>query len=578
MFVFPPRLKTQGAVAMVGALALGACSDSTARTDLRPEGPPDVLAVLVLSDAVGGLYETATYCRPNDEKRPTLVGLPDFTTTNVCDDDPSVPADIAEAAPGGWYVRIMFDELLDPTIEKLIPILDELGQPTGTFIGSLEDSQPVTLECQGVDDAFHPVPYDGYYSPSGNAVTWPVGPSLVIKPLDPTIVPVASDCRVTIKADLIKDKEGIAVPSDQLGPFVFKTQPVSIVGTFPSDGGTVNTDQMWLFDYELDFNTVIDPATFTVPDDVTVEPNLGMIAETYTDGPFGFIFAAWTPGTDFTVTIKPDAKVSDACGKETTVRNELGSETATFSTRPFTLLSVTPAQGTGIAPSRLIRIDFNTPIDCASTATCSLQPSEYTVTPAIQNMVLTSETGDRGTIFVLGDYQLNTEYTFTINAGATVRDYYDTTDLAIEAAQTIKFTTAGALALTASTVTCTAAGFCAFAGGVLTKFDAAANGRVQLTFNSNMKGSTLTADEFTFTTADGTPVAGVTVGATTGTAVRVDAAALAAGNYKFTLKAGATIEDNLGNVYTQAADRVINFSVEVDDSVPPPHLCLGQTP
>ena len=68
--------RTHGVVAAtLGALGLGlaGCDDATQDTDLRSEGPPDVLAVLVLTDASFQLYETATYCRPNDEKRPGLV-------------------------------------------------------------------------------------------------------------------------------------------------------------------------------------------------------------------------------------------------------------------------------------------------------------------------------------------------------------------------------------------------------------------------------------------------------------------------------------------------------------------------
>src|SRR5438093_3799269 len=107
--------------ATAGVLALGACSDPVQRTDLRPEGPPEVLAVLVQNDPVGGVLESATYCAPGDEKRPGLVGLPDFTSHQICPDDLSQGAtEVTDAWPDGWYVRIMFDELLDPNIEQLI--------------------------------------------------------------------------------------------------------------------------------------------------------------------------------------------------------------------------------------------------------------------------------------------------------------------------------------------------------------------------------------------------------------------------------------------------------------------------
>ncbi len=588
MFVFSPRRWTPGAVATtVAALALVACDDPTARTDLRPEGDPEVLAVLVLTDSISGLLETATYCAPNDPNRPTLVGLPDFTTTNVCDDDPSVPAMMAEAAPGTWYVRIMFDELLDPSIEELIPVLDDDDQPTGQFIGSLAASQPVTLRCEGVDGAMHDVDYDGYYSPSGNNVTWPLGPSLVIRPLDPTVVPVASSCEVAIKANTVKDKTGNFVPAGQAGPFTFRTQPVTVIGTFPADGAVVASDFLFLNDYEVDFNTAIDDTTFTIPEDVTIAPAPADPASTgtYAAGNLGFIFTDFIPGTEFTVTFNENAMVTDLCGKETPLRVETGTDNmVTFSTQPFRLLSVTPAQGTGILPSRKIRLDFNTPIDVTS-----IDPAtEISVTPAIANLSLATISpaagGDGGTVVVNGRYQLNTEYTFTLKAGATIRDLYDSTDFVVAADQTVKFTTAGMIALTAQSPANAA---------TVTKATATSAVTVRLTFSTEVDPISVTPDEFTFTTAAGQPVLGAVVqlppppvppapptAPTTSIGFGTGLASLPAGSYVFTFKAGATVTDFLGNTYTQAADRVIPFTVA---ETPPPSggeefLCLGQTP
>src|SRR3954463_8940188 len=102
--------RTHGVVAAtLGVLVAGACSDPTQGTDLRPEGPPDVLAVLVATDAASQLAETATYCRADDAKRPGLVGLPDFTTSQICPDDGTDAEMVADAYPDGWYVRVMFD-------------------------------------------------------------------------------------------------------------------------------------------------------------------------------------------------------------------------------------------------------------------------------------------------------------------------------------------------------------------------------------------------------------------------------------------------------------------------------------
>ena len=99
------------------------------------------------------------------------VGLPDFTLTSICDEDPSKPAAmVANAYPDGWYVRVMFDELLDPDVEELIEILDpDTGDGTDTFTGSIANTQPVILECESVAGGFIEVPYDGYYSPAGNS-------------------------------------------------------------------------------------------------------------------------------------------------------------------------------------------------------------------------------------------------------------------------------------------------------------------------------------------------------------------------------------------------------------------------
>src|SRR3954463_15188653 len=143
--------RTYGVVAAtLGVLVAGACSDPTQDTDLRPEGPPDVLAVLVMTDASSQLKESATYCKPNDPKRPGLVGLPDATTSQVCPDDGSAVDELTNAYPDGWYVRIMFDELLDPSVETLTEVLDENGMGTDTFTGSIATTHPVKLECQSV--------------------------------------------------------------------------------------------------------------------------------------------------------------------------------------------------------------------------------------------------------------------------------------------------------------------------------------------------------------------------------------------------------------------------------------------
>ncbi len=135
--------------------------------------------------------------------------------------------------------RACSTRLLDPEIETLEPILDAMGNKTDNNTGSLATTQPVSLQCRDVNNNLVDVDYDGYYSPSGNAVTWPLGPSLVIKPLDPTIVPVESECQVTVK-EIVRDKDGNAVPADQRGPFKFKIAPASVIGVSPTAKGVID--------------------------------------------------------------------------------------------------------------------------------------------------------------------------------------------------------------------------------------------------------------------------------------------------------------------------------------------------
>jgi hypothetical protein len=144
----------------------------------------------------------------------------------VCQDDLKAGADeVTDVVPVGWYVRLQFDELLNPSIEDLLPI----GNDTGTFKGSLASSQPVTITCGGVDIA-----YDGYYNPSGNSYTWPVGPSLFIAPDDTSMIAAGTECQVSLKPDVVADKDGNHVPADQLGPYKFKIADLKLASTDPA--------------------------------------------------------------------------------------------------------------------------------------------------------------------------------------------------------------------------------------------------------------------------------------------------------------------------------------------------------
>jgi len=265
------RLLTQGAAVLLGACAFTACADPSARTDLRPAGPPDVLTVLVMNDAVDHFVETATFCKENDEKRPGLVPT-NFGPLQVCVDDLSkgagfdmpnpddtttfVPAIVEDALPLDWYVRIQFDELLDENVETLVEILDEDGQPSGTFEGHIMNTAPVTLTCGGID-----IPYDGYYSPSGNNVTWPVGPSLVVRPLDATTVATSTSCTIQIKPEVVKDKEGVSAPT--LTNVTWSIAPLEFLESSPAaiEDPTMPDEVAPEAPVSLIFNAAIDPAT-----------------------------------------------------------------------------------------------------------------------------------------------------------------------------------------------------------------------------------------------------------------------------------------------------------------------------
>src|SRR5688572_22632653 len=81
MFVHRLRPMTQSALAIAAALTMSACEDPVAQTDLRPEGSPEVLAVLVFNDLDNGIIERATFCKPNDPKRPGNVAIGELFET-----------------------------------------------------------------------------------------------------------------------------------------------------------------------------------------------------------------------------------------------------------------------------------------------------------------------------------------------------------------------------------------------------------------------------------------------------------------------------------------------------------------
>jgi hypothetical protein len=329
--------------AMAGVLVFGACSDPDQHSDLRPSGPPEVLTVLTSNDAAGRqILERATFCRLGDDKRPGLVpSVPKpVGPQQICPDDLSKAADEAtDTVPVDWYVRIVFDELLDTKIEELVPIKDASGADTGLFAGSLANTQPVTLSCGGVT-----IPYDGYYDVSGNPVSWPLAPSLFIRPLmfdnpsdpmnpPPFTVASGTECEVAIKPGAVVDKDGNPVPTDQLGPFKFKIAPLVLAAENPAPPKDLAQPETIKADTPavVTFNAPVNLASLTA-DEVTITevascssttgtPHTAVITADKDNGQALDISAgdadagdAWPRGKTFTISFNPGANVQDAAG------------------------------------------------------------------------------------------------------------------------------------------------------------------------------------------------------------------------------------------------------------------------
>src|SRR3569832_1804676 len=221
MFVYLPRWGRYGTIAASCAQAVGACGTTDMNSDLRTDGTPEDLTVSENATekrdrfaGMGATLEQVTCCKtqgPNDgaagagdPKRPDQVILSDESALEMCPTDSTKPVDErTDALPESWFARIQFDELLDPSIEDLIPDTDDSGAPTGTYTGTLMNTQPVTLKCESsTDSGLVDVPNNRNNTPSGNSISYPLGPSLVIIPADPTVVATNSECQITLKSNI----------------------------------------------------------------------------------------------------------------------------------------------------------------------------------------------------------------------------------------------------------------------------------------------------------------------------------------------------------------------------------------
>lgn len=581
MFVDPTRGRSQGfalVAAAAGVLALGACNDPEQNTNLRPDGDPEVLAVLVMNDAANQLVESATYCAPNDNKRPNIVGLPDFTAPNVCPDDLAKGADeVTNAYPDGWYIRIMFDELLDPSIEELTEIIDPDTMEGGTYTGSIANTHPVKLECESVGGGFVEVAYDGYYSPAGNAVTWPLGPSLVIKPNEPTSIATGKSCRVTIN-DNVVDKTGNKVPSTQRGAYNFKIAPLTVLAIDPSDDpqgeSPVDASLLYIDDgggVTLTFNSFVDPSSVCDEGgandecEFTFSPDMGGVGGGALDDTnlgYGSLDPV-KPKTAYTGSLKAGSKFTDRCGVVTTfgAPSVADNTLVHITTNEFKLSATSPSTGDTVSAMKKPTLIFTNEVDAAT----FVDPGDYSISPPPETPTLV----DGGSALLLGGYyKLNTDYTVTIKAGAMITDLtgavYTQT-----AAKTITYKTQPAI--TVGTAPADLA--------TLTRAGATSSLGVTLTFNQAMDAASLLPTEYSLTSTQVIPALTVTPtgcgAASTSCSFKI-AGLLLPGDYTFTLKAGTTINDKLtpSSTYTQAADKVIHFTVKNAATAPPPVTCL----
>ncbi len=219
-----------GLLATTVPLALAvACSDPELASELDSEGPPEVLEVNVASESAdrdpnGNTIEAAAFCRPGEEFKVNTFYCPlerDGENAPI-PGAREVTEPLLDATPNGWHARFIFSELLDPSIEELI-------DTDGVITGSLAESQPFVLSCGGAD-----VPYDGWIDPTGNHLSYPPGPSLVVQPLD--FIATGTPCEVSLREGVVTDKDGEDVPGDDLGPYSFGIAVLAVGEPDPLDG------------------------------------------------------------------------------------------------------------------------------------------------------------------------------------------------------------------------------------------------------------------------------------------------------------------------------------------------------
>jgi hypothetical protein len=322
------RYRTQGLLAVgLGILAAGCLSEPDLKTNLRPEGDPEVLAVLAIDPVVTG-SESASYCKyvgaTLDEKGPGLV-----QGSTICPTEAS-EFEAAELFPLGWDIRIVFDELLNgDAVEELDCDVDGDGvqdNPIETCDGHIANTHPVTLTCGTTT-----IDYDGYYYPNGNKESFPVGPAIYVSP-DPAsvTVPTGTACTISIN-DIVVDKDGNTVGTGaQVGTFDLKIQDLGFYGSDPEEGGDpIAVDGAFGFAFNANLDAASVDATEVEVLDSTgaVVATVDFAVDSFNDASDGiFLFstdaAGFAPGT-YTARLKSGATFTEVNGGTVTLTENI---------------------------------------------------------------------------------------------------------------------------------------------------------------------------------------------------------------------------------------------------------------
>lgn len=611
MFVYLPRRGWCGAAAIASALTIAACGPGNQFSSLRPDGPPEVLTVLVPAPVTGevgavlsGVVETATFCKtqgPNDgaagagdPQRPGSILTGETAAYQVCPADltMNVPP-VTTTEPATWYVRVQFDELLDGSVEDIVDTTTGNPVPAGTSCpthdtcaGTLANTQPVTLECQSSQQGMGmvPIPYDGYYDPSGNSDTYPLGPSLVIEPTNPSLVATGAKCTIALK-DNIKDKDGNPVPTDQRGTegqYTWNIGPVSVSSITPADGTSVDPAKAAV---DIVFNTAVSAFTQT---GYTGGPNGSGAANSFimpvsADGtewqvPADF-FANVGSGSATAYTYTLDS-ITDQCGAVTTLTGQ-DVMTTSFGTNPIALDDVTAST----SPASGIAIDFNQYMDKSTLSAGALSLTDGNGAPVA--IIPAALTPNGPSLVYFPDLALGSAYTFTVTSGATIKDCPGREDQlgsscsATPGADGTFTNPSDAVAMFVTDSNISLLGVVDSAGANVSGATITPNDPVVLTFNTTITQASVAAaiatNQVTVVGSNGTAVvvtgaAGTPATLDPGTVTLAPATTWAPGDYTLTISGSAQFKDDFGAVIPAGSDDVIQFSV-APATPPTPTAC-----